>query len=177
MTSMRDAKVSGAALRESHRRVGQYLATEFLSQIIGIEAFPIQYVQGELTDGYRLRDEKKTVIVPLMRGGEPIAFGISDILPLESFVHAKIPEDINEKFLKDYSMIVLVGSVVSSGNSVVEFEDYIRNVNPMIQIVVIAGVVQQDTVVKDSLIWNVKRKMELNIIALRLSERKYTGKD
>ena len=41
---MRDANVGGPALRESHRRVGHYLATEFLTRVVGIEEFSISYV-------------------------------------------------------------------------------------------------------------------------------------
>ena len=44
MTPMRDAKIAGPALREAHRRAGQYLATEFLGDVIGLEEYPIMHV-------------------------------------------------------------------------------------------------------------------------------------
>jgi uracil phosphoribosyltransferase len=34
-------------------------------------------MQDHSTDGYRFRDETATLIVPLMRGGEPMALGVS----------------------------------------------------------------------------------------------------
>jgi hypothetical protein len=37
MTPMRDAMVARPALREAHRQVGWYLATEFLTEMIGVE--------------------------------------------------------------------------------------------------------------------------------------------
>lgn len=44
MTPMRDATIAGPVLREAHRRVGWYLATEFLPDIIGVEEYSISHV-------------------------------------------------------------------------------------------------------------------------------------
>lgn len=176
MTPMRNADIGGPALRESHRRVGQYLATEFLPSVIGIEEFPIPHVQGHDTSGYRLLNEKKTSIVALMRGGEPMAYGVNDIFPLAMFIHASCPEDIKLHHLEGQLNMVLVDSVVNSGKSVLQFEEHIRKLNSAIRIIVVAGVVQAASVFKDSPISQLSRNTTLDIIALRLSENKFTGR-
>lgn len=176
MTPMRDANVGGPALRESHRRVGQYLATEFLARVVGLEEFSIAHVQGHKTSGYRLIEEQRTLIVALMRGGEPMAFGVNDIFPLATFVHASRPEDIKIHHVKGQSTIVLVDSVVNNGTTVVEFEKHVRLLIPAIRLVVVAGVVQAKAVSKGSSIYEVPRSVKLDIIALRLSDNKFTGR-
>ena len=45
-TPIRDIAVAGPDLREAHRRVGYYLAVEFLADVIGLESSPIQHVLG-----------------------------------------------------------------------------------------------------------------------------------
>ncbi|KAI9746656.1 MAG: hypothetical protein M1818_000370 [Claussenomyces sp. TS43310] len=176
MTSMRNAKIGGPALRQSHRVVGQYLATEFLPSVIGIEEFPIPHVQGHNTSGYRLLNEEKTSIVALMRGGEPMAYGVNEIFPLAMFIHASCPEDVKLHHLEGQLTVVLVDSVVNSGKSVIAFEEHIRKLHAAIRIVVVAGVVQAASVSKSSLISQFARKTSLDIIALRLSENKFTGR-
>ncbi|MCJ1242507.1 hypothetical protein MMC14_010515 [Varicellaria rhodocarpa] len=57
MTPMRDVKVAGHVLREDHHCVGQYLATEFLADVVGIEEYPITHVQDHHTRDYRLLQE------------------------------------------------------------------------------------------------------------------------
>jgi uracil phosphoribosyltransferase len=93
MTPTRDASVSDPALRDAHFRIGQYLATEFVTKVVGLETYPIPHVQGHTTTGHRLRNEASTIIVALMRGGEPMAFGVSAAFPIASFLHAKNADD------------------------------------------------------------------------------------
>ncbi|PQE33783.1 uracil phosphoribosyltransferase protein [Rutstroemia sp. NJR-2017a WRK4] len=176
MTPMRDANNNGPVLRESHRRVGQYLATEFLAPVVGIEEFPIPHVQGHYASGYRLLNEQKTSIVALMRGGEPMAFGVNDIFPLAMFVHASCPEDIKLHHLQGQLTVVLVDSVVKSGKTVVQFEQHVCKLHATIRIVVVAGVVQTESVSNGGLIDQFARNTTLDIITLRLSENKFTGR-
>jgi uracil phosphoribosyltransferase len=175
MTPMRDAKVAGPVLREAHRRVGWYLATEFLADIIGIEKYPIPHVQGYDTSGYRLSHEQHTTIVALMRGGEPMALGVNDAFPLARFFHASHSNDIKLHHLQGQRTIVLVDSVVNSGKTVLEFVQRIRNLDATIRIVVIAGVAQAQFVSGDGLAKALALHGKLTLIALRLSENKFTG--
>ncbi len=175
MTPMRDATNAGPVLREAHRRVGWYLATEFLADVIGIEEHPIPHVQGHQTSGYRLCNEQQTLIVALMRGGEPMAFGVNDAFPLAVLIHAHNPNDITLHRLQGQRQVVLVDSVVNSGKTVVEFVQHVRNLNATIPIVVVAGVVQAQSVSGGSLDQTLGHA-GLSVIALRLSDNKFTGR-
>lgn len=176
MSPMRDASLSGSALRNAHHRTGWYLATEFCTQIIGTESYPITHVQGHTIGGHRLLHEKKTLIVPLMRGGEPMAFGVSEALPLAIFRHADVPGDIEKHHLENMAHIVLVDSVVNSGKSILQFVRHIRSLNNTIQIVVIAGVIHSQTVSIGRIAGILGRIRNLSFIALRLSDNKFTGR-
>ncbi|KAK4173374.1 uracil phosphoribosyltransferase-domain-containing protein [Triangularia setosa] len=178
-TATRDARVGGPSLREAHRLVGRYLATELLSDLVGTEEYEIPHVQGHHTQGHRVKNEKKTAIVPLMRGGEPMAFGISDVLPLAIFIHAKKPEDLEVRHLSGLEMVILVDSVINTGESVVKFVRYIRKLNPSIHIVVMAGVVQAKAVAAgpDGILHQMLQgEPKMEVVALRLSDNKFTGK-
>jgi uracil phosphoribosyltransferase len=173
MTRMRDANVAGPLLREAHQKAGWYLATEFLADVIGTEEYSIPHVQGHDTKGYRLSHERQTLIVALMRGGEPMALGVNDVFPLATFVHAKEPDEMLHH-LQGRSNIVLVDSVVNSGKTVVQFVQYIRSLHPTIRIVVVTGVAQAESI---SIIERaLPRERRLSLIALRLSANKFTGK-
>ncbi|KAH0566009.1 hypothetical protein GP486_000600 [Trichoglossum hirsutum] len=176
MTPTRDAKVAGPALRKAHRRVGVYLATEFLADMIGIEEYPIPHVQGHHTSGYRLSHEQRTSIVALMRGGEAVAYGVNDVFPLAMFVHASRPDDIKLHHLEGQSTLVLVDSVVNSGKTVVQFVQHVRNLHATIRIVVVAGVVQAQSVSEGSLAQVLAHHTNLSLVALRLSDNKFGGK-
>ena len=176
MTPTRDAKVAGPVLREAHRRVGWYLATEFLADVIGIEEYPIPHVQGHHTSGYRLFHEQQTSIVALMRGGEAMALGVNEAFPLAMFVHASRPEDVMLHHLQGQRTVVLVDSVVNSGKTVAQFVQHVRNLHATIRIVVIAGVVQAQSVSEGSLAQALNRHAKLSLVALRLSDNKFTGR-
>ncbi|KAJ5953024.1 uncharacterized protein N7479_011437 [Penicillium vulpinum] len=175
MTPTRDASVSGPALRDVHRRVGWYLGTEFCTQIIGLESHPISHVQGHQTEGHRLLNEKATLIVPLMRGGEPMAFGVNDAFPIAMFHHAKLPEDIQHDHLKNMATIILVDSVVNSGKSILQFVKHIRSLHSTIRIVVVAGVIHSQTVSTGMIARELGRFNGLSFVALRLSDNQFTG--
>ena len=176
MTPTRDANVAGPALREAHRRVGWYLATEFLADVIGVEEYPITHVQGHDTSGHRLLHEQQTSIVALMRGGEAMALGVNDAFPLAMFVHASRPADIMLHHLQGKLTVVLVDSVVNSGKTVVQFVQHVRNLHATIRIVIIAGVVQAQSVSGGSHAQSLARHAELSLVALRLSDNKFTGR-
>jgi uracil phosphoribosyltransferase/phosphoserine phosphatase/adenylate kinase len=175
MTPMRDATVAGPVLREAHRRVGWYLAIEFLAEMIGVEEYPIPHVQGHQTSGYRLCHEKKTSIVALMRGGEAMAFGVNEAFPSAMFVHAKRPEDIEPHHLLQQRTVVLVDSVVNSGKTVVNFVQHIHSLHATIHIVVVAGVVQAQSV-SEGLAQALACHANFSLVTLRLSDNKFTGR-
>ncbi|KAF2183747.1 hypothetical protein K469DRAFT_582257 [Zopfia rhizophila CBS 207.26] len=176
MTPTRDSTVAGPNLRKAHHRVGWYLATEFLADVIGVEEYPIPHVQGHHTSGYRLFHEQQTLIVALMRGGEAMAFGVNDAFPLANFIHASRPDDITLHHLRGQLTVVLVDSVVNSGKTVVQFVQHVRNLHATIRIVVVASVVQAQSVSGGSLAQALARHAKLSLVALRLSDNKFTGR-
>ena len=177
MTPTRDATIAGPALRDAHRRVGWYLATEFLADLIGLEEYRIPHVQGHQTVGHRLIHEQRTLIVALMRGGEAMAFGVNDAFPLAMFVHAKRPEEILPEHVEQQHTVLLVDSVINNGSTAMQFIQRARDLHAGARIVVVAGVVQYQAVTGDRpLARALVHDANLNIVALRLSDNKYTGR-
>jgi uracil phosphoribosyltransferase len=144
-----------------------------LADLIGIEEHQIPHIQGYNTSGYRLSHDKQILIVALMRGGEPIALGVSDAFLNALFVHANRPNDIIQRYIQGQHTVVLVDSVVNSGKTVVQFVQHIRSLHPIIRIIVTAGVVQAQSV--SSLEKALAGHADFSLIALRLSDNKFTG--
>ena len=176
MTPMRNAANSGHDLRKSHERTGHYLALAYVSEILGIEKYPINHVQGGFTDGWRYQHEENTLIVSLMRGGEPMAFGVSEALSRASFAHASEFEDIKKGNLDGKETIVLVDSVINKGDSIVEFLKPLREELPNVRIVVVVGVIQAKAVETGEFAKVLRDDPNLYVVALRLSDNSYKGK-
>lgn len=171
MAPMRDARISGPVLRDAHRRAGWYLATQYLGEVIGLEETLIAHVDGTTTTGHQFLREDKITIVALMRGGEPMAFGVNDAAPAAQFVHASKPTDLMKHHIEGQITIVLVDSVINSGKTILEFIRHIRNIHAMIRIVVVAGVVQDEVIAGGAL----TAFANLSLVTLRTSKNKYTG--
>ncbi|KAI4190094.1 MAG: hypothetical protein L6R41_001013 [Letrouitia leprolyta] len=174
-TPMRDAAMAGPSLRTAHHRVGWYLAMEFVTSALGLEQAPIRHVLGHQTRGYQLLHEQRTTIVALMRGGEPMAYGVNEAFPAAMFLHASEPDDIKLHHLQEQVTVILVDSVVNTGKSIVEFVQHVRKLHATISIVVVAGVVQAQCVLDGILDRAFARHANLQLIALRLSDTKFTG--
>ncbi|OJI80517.1 hypothetical protein ASPTUDRAFT_59217 [Aspergillus tubingensis CBS 134.48] len=171
-TPMRDDAIRGPALQDAHRKAAHYLSTKYLAQIIGLEPFPVRHPQNKPIDGYRLFNEGQTLIVPLMRGGLPMANGVNEVFPTAQLLHAKFPHDNLEGIVT----VILVDSVINSGKSIVEFLQHIKQINDAVRVIVVAGVAQDQAIKGGSAIRAVARSMEVTIVALRVSKNKYTGK-
>ncbi|OBT63896.1 hypothetical protein VE03_06571 [Pseudogymnoascus sp. 23342-1-I1] len=174
MTQTRNATVAGPALKEAHRRIGWYLAVQFIGKAIGLESYEIPHVQGGHTEGHRLKGEKRTTIVPLMRGGGPMAEGINEVFPLAMLVHAIKPDDLKLHHVEEQGSIILVDSVINSGKSMIEFIKHVRKLHATIRIVVAANVVQ-DKVISGETAANLARYGNITLVALRLSKNQFTG--
>ena len=105
-----------------------------------------------------------------MRGGEAMALGISAAFPLSMFVHASDPSDIKLHHLDGQATVILVDSVINSGKTIRQFVQHIRASHPRIRTVVVAGVVQAESVAELTTGW-----LDVAIAALRLSNNKFTG--
>jgi adenylate kinase/phosphoserine phosphatase len=62
MTPTRDASNRSHVLRQTHQRVGNYLAMEYVSDIIGLEEVEIQHVQGREGDTDHPNDEGRRAL-------------------------------------------------------------------------------------------------------------------
>jgi uracil phosphoribosyltransferase len=177
MTSMRDSNVSGVALRKAHHNVGWYLATENLPEVLGLEELSITHVQGGSTQGHRVESENQILIIALMRGGEPMAFGVNEALPSAQLLHAKKPEDVTSAHLSGRSAVILVDSVINSGGTIMDFVEWIHETNPKIPLVAMTGVLQEDAVKKlKDFHQGLPAYQPFTLVALRISKKKYTGK-
>ena len=144
--------------------------------MIGLELSPIRHVLGHETRGYQLHHERQTTIVALMRGGEPMAYGVNDAFPSAMFVHANAAEGIKLHHLQGQRTVILVDSVINTGKTIVEFVEHVRKLHATIRIVVVAGVIQDQCISSEG---GLKEKLaqhpKLHLIALRLSKTKFTG--
>ncbi|OJD37418.1 uracil phosphoribosyltransferase [Diplodia corticola] len=175
-TRMRDSSVAGPALREAHRRAGAYLATEYLSSVIGVEERGISHVLGHISKGYQLRHEAETTIVAAMRAGEPMASGVNEVIPLAMFVHASGPESIEAHHLQGQHQVLLVDAVINTGKTILELVRAIRKLNPDIRIIIVAGIVQAECISPDTPFYKTLADCgSISIVALRSSDTKFTG--
>lgn len=175
MAPMRDATISGPSLREAHFNVGRYLATEYVSELIGLEEYDIPHVQGHSTTGHRLRNEPRTSIVALMRGGEAMAFGINEAFPKAMFIHASCADDIKLHHIQEQATVILVDSVANSGKTLIEFIKRVGHLGAKVRIVVVVGVVQADAVAESHTLAKMMRCRGVSLVSLRISENKFTG--
>ena len=169
----RDATVAGVQLREAHSRIGHYLAVEFLTRIIGLEDYSMTHVQGHGVSGCRLRWEERTLIVALMRGGEAMALGVNEAFPRAMFLHAKEPKDILKPHVSAASTVLLVDSVINTGESMTQFVKHLRTFDGNPEIVVVTGVIQQNTVSEH--LQELMDRGKCSVVALRVSTNKFKG--
>lgn len=174
MSPMRNAYVSGPALREAHRKAGWWLATQHVSEMIGCEKTGRANIQSRWTEGYRLLGEEKTLIVALMRRGEPMALGVSEAFPAAIYFHANAPEDLEKRHVAEKRTVLLVDSVVNSVKTIVDFVERIRRIDKTVRIVVVAGVIQ-DNLFDEVFPW-LGSDHNVGFIAMRLSENEFKGK-
>lgn len=174
--NMRDSSISGPALREAHRQAGRYLALEYVAEIIGLEQVEIKHVLGTYTTTYCLLHEKRTSIIACLRGGEPMALGVSEAFPLARFYHSKEADDIKDHWLSGQSTVLLIDSVINEGDTIVKYIKKIRELHGSIRVIVIAGVVQDKSMNSDGKIQTGLDSFgNLNIVTLRTSTTKFTG--
>lgn len=180
-SNTRDADFHGPNLQKAHEDAGWYLATEYVSTFIGVEPYTMTSVQGKEIQGHRLFDEEKTCIVPLMRGGDPMARRVHKAFPLAMYHHADEPAGIQAIHVSRMNTIILVDWVINTGKSIVEFVKHIReNLSSQIRIVIVAGVVQEEAIGVGDVDGILKKETaglgDVALIAMRISKNKYPGR-
>ncbi|KAI7230505.1 hypothetical protein KC330_g6938 [Hortaea werneckii] len=175
-TPMRNSAMPGNQLRQAHARCGWYPAIHHITQVLRTKKYTMHDVHQNQTTGWRLKNEDKTVIIPIMRGGEPMAFGVSDAFPKAVFHHAKEPCEVLKKHLDGMKAVILVDAVINEGGTIAGFVKHIRQIQPDINIVVVAGVVQRDAVRGPKILTRALSGCgKVTLVTLRTSERKYKG--
>ncbi|GAB7328304.1 hypothetical protein MBLNU13_g00305t1 [Cladosporium sp. NU13] len=179
-SSTRNVNVHGLKLQQAHENAGWYLATKYISLAVGVESFDFTTVEGKTTQGHRLVDESKTLVIPLMRGGDPIARGVFNAFPQAMYHHAKKPEEVKPEHVTGKNTIILADWVINTGKGMVEFVKHIReNLTGQMRIVMVAGVVQEEVVGKDGKGGVFARELagigDVTLVTLRISKNKYKG--
>ena len=152
------------------------MATEVLSGLLGTEEYLIPHVQGHTTTSYRVKNEAKTLIVALMRGGESMAMGVNEALPWARFLHAKPSEDVTLDYLQGISVVLLVDSVTNYGSTMTEFVNHVHALSDdTTRIVMLAGVVQFESMKSLETLKQQLGRRKVSLVALRSSDNKYTG--
>lgn len=175
MTPMRDVAIQGPALREAHRRTGWYLAmNQVTTWCLDVEEYAIQHPHSGQTSGYRLLNESQTCIVAIMRGGEPMALGVSDAFPTAALLHAKTPDDLDAVDFSVYKAVILVDSVINNGTTMIGMVERIQGRYADLSIVLVAGVVQARVLMPSHELSKMLHD-RVSLVALRASDNKYTG--
>nr|OQO28351.1 hypothetical protein B0A51_04070 [Rachicladosporium sp. CCFEE 5018] len=185
MSPIKVAEVIASLIQRFHLQspaLNEHRVTTVMNEFLSKQSATLQNectmlnVHGKLDVGHRLQHEEQILIVPLMRGGEPMAMGVSNVFSEVMFLHAKSPADMTLKHLDRCKAVILVDSVVNSGASIAEFVTHIRARRVSVPVVVVAGVVQADAVRPGGSIRKMALKNDIAIVALQLSDNKYTGK-
>lgn len=185
----RDANLEGLALQQAHEKMGQLLADklvdEFGTLMQLVETVQISHVQGGTFAGLRASN---VVILPLMRGGEPMARGIYSRFPTSLFIHfydgVDSGDQRNNLLAQAFERmtatrpvnIVVADSVVNTGSSIKgaisEIHRIARGANPDLQLVlfVLSGVMQEKAA--ELLPAQLPR---VRFITLRVSKNQYKG--
>jgi hypothetical protein len=73
--------------------------------------------------------------------------------------------------------MLLVDSVVNNDKAMAEFVTHVRSLHATVHIVIVAGVAQAQSVsAEGSLVQALSRHANISLVALRLSENKFTGR-
>ena len=91
------------------------------------------------------------------------------------FLHAHQSNDIHAKYLKGTVTVILVDSVISTGDAILEFVRHIHDLHATIRILVVAGVIQDGLIKRSRVTQQLVSFVRLSFIALRISENSYTG--
>lgn len=181
---MLDATITGPALQTAHRNIGWYLATQYVSDVCGIESITSEQHpnsgQPSRIIGYRLKDEEKTLIVAVTRSGEPMAQGVHAVFPSASFLHVTDPEDITNTHIRHSKNIIIVDSVI---NTVSLFTEFIKRIcnernHTQVKIVGVVGVMESDCLLPKASFQKDREWHKASVVTLVVSKTsKYLQRD
>ncbi|KAJ4286215.1 hypothetical protein N0V88_008078 [Collariella sp. IMI 366227] len=124
---------------------------------------------GRMSDGFVMTAKTKAILVSRLRRVHHFyVWAMPDAIEAD---------ELKSKHLKGQRRVVLMDSVVNNGKTMVDFVQHIRNLDATISIVLVAGVVQVQSVSAGSILGQfLQHDKALSMVALRLSENKFTGR-
>ncbi|KAJ3457250.1 hypothetical protein MRS44_014391 [Fusarium solani] len=181
MFPMKDAATACPAVMDMKQRVGLYLATEFVTQLIGLEEYfileePPDEIRNELR-ARRLFGEEDTLIMGVMGDGRSMARGVREAFPSTMLIFAASTSDIADHDVHYKYTVILVDSSINSGQTMIRFIRHIRNCNPRTRIVVMTGAVQAKAIERTGALRSAMQHSHSSLVALTVLEDKPTGTD
>lgn len=177
-TQSRRSDLDGPGLQEVHVEIGRFLADKLLDECgrygLLTDQASYSHVQGTIFHG--TVSSGNVLIVPLMRGGEPMSRGVYHRFPRACMVHcydndaesiSKVESMINSSHIKD---IIIVDSVVNEGRSIRRVLTSLIHMSRL-RVYVLTAVIQYEASVQLP-----KEFRRVRFIALRISRNKYSGK-
>ncbi|GKZ32813.1 hypothetical protein AbraIFM66950_002440 [Aspergillus brasiliensis] len=154
-----------------YNEAGWYLASEYISELRGLEAETENPKDPEAT-GYQLVRESRVHIVPMNDDGNYMACGIRDAFKNASFQQASQADDVDFDHIEEKDAVVLVQSVVYSAHTITRFVHHIRRMKPGIHVFVVAGVIQAELVAPGGPLPSLNRDGPITVVALSLAKGK-----
>ncbi len=128
-TKSRISTLSTVELSEIHKRLGELLSYKLLEEL-QIKEIEIDHVQGKRI-GYDLDTKESFLIIVLMRGGLYVAEGFKNIFDnkynFEMINSSDEIERIKEEYDINNTNIIIIDSVINTGNSIKEIVDLFPN--------------------------------------------------
>lgn len=179
-TKSRRSNVCGPALQDVHREIGVFLADKLLEEYGRFNSGVLQqveypHVQGTSFCGWTTdQGSRPILILPLMRGGEPMSRGVHQRFPSARLIHWDDESDASSLALgASGDDIIIVDSVVNEGNSVRRVIKHLlqNGAAPSCRIHVLTAVMQKEASIKLPVEFP-----QVRFLALRVSGNKYTGR-
>jgi uracil phosphoribosyltransferase len=163
----RQETVNGSKLADAHRAVGRDLSAH-LAQCLTIENYEIGHPTGNKSDGRRVTQESKPIIIAMLRSGLFLAEGIYSSIPGSAMVLYKSAKDL-EDMPKGKNLIV-VDAVINTGKSIREILAHVEKFEP--SHLMVASLVAS----KEGLTSLINEFPKVDFHIARVSENSYTGK-
>lgn len=143
-TKSRVSTLSTVELSEVHKKLGELLSYELLEEF-QMKEIGIDHVQGKKI-GYGLNSSERFLIIVLMRGGLYVADGFKNIFDnqydFEMINSTDEIQRIQEEYDIDNANIIIIDSVINTGNSIKEIVDLFSNNK---KIYIVSLVMQEDS--------------------------------
>lgn len=184
----RRSDVSGPALQSVHQEIGRYLADHLVDHFrhLLVQSQSLPHVLGTTFEGVVTVDG--VLILPLMRGGEPMSRGVHQCFPGAKLEH--YTDDISNegrlrlsKLVSKVHTIIIVDSVINQGESIRRCLYTLREIIHSLaasnsqsccllpQLVVLSTVMQANASVMLP-----QEFPRVRFFALRISQNQYAGK-